>query len=300
MTKTTKIPEVYFPNRQQKSFGFEIINNRRMLLYDLPTDHNPFRPHRLRFYAILFIRQGQGVHFIDFKKYPYKRGSIIFISKEQVHAFEKNLDREASFLLFTEEFLERSSLSSNLMQQLSLYNYHLYKPILQLTEEEIPIFSSIVNRMELEFQGKDDFATEEIILSSLKIFLCLAERIRKKSIDSQSPSVYRDEFKQFQKLLKKNLLQNRQVKFYADAMNISTKKLNRITKEVMNQPAKTYISEYLVLEMKRFLTNTNLSIKEIAYQTGFEDPTNFVKFFKKYSKMTPAEFRKQNETTVQF
>jgi AraC-like DNA-binding protein len=66
----------------------------------------------------------------------------------------------------------------------------------------------------------------------------------------------------------------------------------------MNQPAKTYISEYLTLEIKRFLMNTNLSIKEIAYQTGFEDPTNFVKFFKKHSNRTPAEFRKQHHTLV--
>lgn len=298
MTKPRKIPEVNFPNRQQKSFEFEIIDNRKMLLHDIPTDHNPFRPHRLRFYAILFIRQGEGIHFIDFKKYNYQRGSIVFIAKEQVHAFEKNLDRKASFLLFTETFLERSSLGSNLMQQLSLYNYHLHHPILQLTEEEFPIFSSIVNRIEKEFQGVDDFATEEIIQSSLKIFLCLAERIRKKNTGAQPQSIYRNEFKEFQKLLKQNLLKNRKVNFYADSMQMSTKKLNRITKEIMNQPAKTYISEYLTLEIKRFLMNTNLSIKEIAYQTGFEDPTNFVKFFKKHSNRTPAEFRKQHHTLV--
>ena len=38
--------------------------------------------------------------------------------------------------------------------------------------------------------------------------------------------------------------------------------------------------------------NTALSVKEISYKTGFEAPTNFVKFFKKYTGKTPAEFRK--------
>ncbi len=61
----------------------------------------------------------------------------------------------------------------------------------------------------------------------------------------------------------------------------------------MQQPAKLYIDQFLVLEIKRFLMNTALSIKEIAYRTGFEAPTNFVKFFKKFEGITPAAFRKQ-------
>ncbi len=90
-----------------------------------------------------------------------------------------------------------------------------------------------------------------------------------------------------------HIFESRQVKFYADALQISTKKLNRITYEIMQQPAKSYIDQYLILEIKRFLMNTALSIKEISYRVGFEAPTNFVKFFKKFEKMTPAAFRKQ-------
>ncbi len=73
---------------------------------------------------------------------------------------------------------------------------------------------------------------------------------------------------------------------------MSTKKLNRIVQEIMHQPAKAYINEILIIEMKRLLMNTNFSIKEIAYKTGFEDPTNFVKYFKKSTQKTPIEFRK--------
>ena len=60
----------------------------------------------------------------------------------------------------------------------------------------------------------------------------------------------------------------------------------------MNKPVKEYIHEQLIMEIKRFLMNTDLSIKEIAYKTGFDEPTNFVKYFKKNTSSTPSAFRK--------
>lgn len=293
MKKNAPIPEVRFQNRNQKDFEFLIASNREILLGPRFGAPNPFRPHRIQFYSILFILEGSGRHFIDFKSYDYQRGSIIFISPEQVHRFEWNDDRAAYFLNFTKNFLEKSSLGSNLMQQLSLYNYHLYSPVLQLEEDQLIPFIELVLRIKDEYEAPADFFTEEIIQSSLKIFLGMAERIRKKNRAAQKTSKYHNEFLQFQQLLQAHLLSNRQVKFYADAMTISTKKLNRITQEIMQQPAKTYIHELAVMEMKRLLMNTSLSIKEIAFKTGFEEPTNFVKYFRKLTGLTPVSFRKQ-------
>lgn len=293
MKQAKEIPEVNFQNRYQKSFEFEIVSNKEFLRNNPLSNHDPFRPHRLQFYAILFIKKGAGHHFIDFKRYPYKKGSVLFISKDQVHAFERNVDRDASFLLFTEYFLERSSMGSNLMHHLTLYNYHLYSPVLQLPEDFFEVFATLVEQLDNEFNAPDDFATEEIIQSALKILLCMAERVRKTNISIRPASLYHKEFLKFQALLKQHLFTNKQVQFYANKMNISTKKLNRITQEIKSQAAKTYINELLITEIKRLLTNTALSIKEIAYTTGFEDPTNFVKFFKKYTTLTPVEFRKQ-------
>lgn len=293
MSKKDSIPEIGFKNRDQKAFEFQISSNKDALKYHLPTDHDPFRPHRIRYYAILVFLKGEGNHFIDFKTYPYKRGSVIFISKEQVHAFEPNEERDARFMIFTDTFLQKSSLGSDLLQQLSLYNYHLYSPLLQLEENQFEVFVDLVERIHSEYLEADDFATEEIILSSLRIFLCLAERIRKKNLSDQPKSKYHLEFLDFQDVLKKYLFQSRQVKFYADQLMMSTKKLNRITQEIMNLPAKNYIDEVLIIEIKRLLMNTSLSVKEIAYKAGFEETTNFVKYFKKMTQSTPAQFRKK-------
>ncbi len=286
------IPEVDLTAVQQKTFGFQISSNKDILLNE-SLNHNPFRPHRIRFFAILFILKGEGEHYIDFKTYQYKTGSIIFISKEQVHAFERNINREALFLLFTEGFLEKGSTGSNLMQELSLYSYHLFPPVIYLKGEQLQFLSDLAAFIYDEFHGENDFLTEEIVHSSLKIFLCRAERIRKENHKMMPRSKHHQEFLQFQKLLNTHVLENRKVKFYADLMLMSTKKLNRITQEILGHSAKKHINDFLIIEMKRRLMNTSYTIKEIAYQTGFEETTNFVKYFKKHTHLTPLEFRKQ-------
>lgn len=289
---SNNIPLVNLP-LPEKDFGFKIANNREILLHE-GLDHNPFRPHRIQFYAILFILEGEGVHFIDFKNYPYKKGSIIFISKEQVHAFEMNMERKAFFLMFSEEFLEKGNTStSNLMQHLSLYNHTLYPPVIQLEEEKTRLFLDITQKIKEEFDAPDDELTEEIMHAALKIFLCMSDRIRRQNRSNIIKHHYHDEYLLFQKLLKEHIFESRKVKFYAEKMLMSSKKLNRITNEMVQQTAKGHINTFLTLEIKRLLMNTSFSISEIAYKTGFEETTNFVKYFKKQLQLTPSQFRAQ-------
>lgn len=297
MKKNKSIPQISFQDRHRQGFGFSIVTNREILSGKLVGGPNPFRPHRIQYYSILFIRKGTGHHYIDFKRYSYREGSIIFISREQVHRFERNTEREAYFLNFTKEFLEKSSLGSSLMQQLSLYNYHLYPPVLQLRKEQMPVFSELLVRLKEEYDAPADVFTEELIQSVLKIFLIMAERIRKLDRETRRPKRSQQEFLQFQQLLQQHLPFERQVQFYAKALSISTKKLNRLTQKTVQQAAKNYINDLAIIEMKRLLMNTSLSIKEIAYKTGFDEPTNFVKYFKKISSMTPIAFRNQYQRT---
>ena len=66
----------------------------------------------------------------------------------------------------------------NLMQQLSLYKYRLYQPLLQLDSEQYETFYALILRLKTEFEAIDDFATEVILQARLKILLFLAERVR--------------------------------------------------------------------------------------------------------------------------
>ena len=77
-------------------------------------------------------------------------------------------------------------------------------------------------------------------------------------------------------------------------MSVSTKTLNTITKSIVNKSAKAFVDEISTKQIKRLLINTKLSIKEIAYQSGFEETTNFYKYFKRQTQVTPEQFRLAN------
>ena len=74
---------------------------------------------------------------------------------------------------------------------------------------------------------------------------------------------------------------------------VSYKFLNDVVKHLTGKTAKTFIDEFVILEIKRYLVSTSLSIKEIAFKTGFEEPANMAKFFKKNSQLTPLKYRQQ-------
>jgi len=78
---------------------------------------------------------------------------------------------------------------------------------------------------------------------------------------------------------------------YADWIAIPLKELNKICHSYTGKTAKVFIIDYITLEAKRWLVTTRLPVKRIAYECGFSEPTNFLKFFKKNTGITPSKFR---------
>ncbi len=92
-------------------------------------------------------------------------------------------------------------------------------------------------------------------------------------------------------LLEKHIATNKQVANYTDMMNLSPYQLNEITKSSIGKTASEMINEHILLETKRYLLATPNQIKDIADQLGFEDPSYFIRFFKKHTGQSPQEFR---------
>jgi AraC-like DNA-binding protein len=101
-----------------------------------------------------------------------------------------------------------------------------------------------------------------------------------------------DYFNHFKLLVEENFSKTRDAKVYASDLSISYKHLNEVCKEIAKTTAKSFIDSYVTLEAKRMLVSTSLSVKEIAFALGFDEPTNFLKYFRKHTNLTPVEFRK--------
>ncbi|MGH7451479.1 MAG: helix-turn-helix domain-containing protein, partial [bacterium] len=105
---------------------------------------------------------------------------------------------------------------------------------------------------------------------------------------------------QFKSLLEKNISSNeenrhaRSVSFYAKHLSVHPNYLNAVVKRVTGKTALHFIHEQIINSAETLLLQTNLSVKEVAYQLSFNEPAHFGNFFKKYTQLTPADFREQS------
>lgn len=286
-----EIPKISFLKKSKAQLEFQIFTISSLFSRKDKLDYPLNMPHRVEFYNILFITKGTGRHYIDFRPYNFMAGSLLFISKGQVHAFEVRPDIDGFLILFTDAFLSKNLIHSDMLSFYRLYNYHLHPPVMQSTETKGNIFSNIINEIYREYKIQDTFAKEEILRLLLKLLLLKAERKKRTLIREEKHSEWFLKFVVFRNELEKHFTETRNAKEYARIMNISYKHLNEICKSVTGETIKTFIDNFLILESKRRLAISGASVKEITYQLGFDEPTNFVKFFKKHTCQSPSQFR---------
>lgn len=286
------IPEIAFNRKDQQSPGIEIVSfeSLRSILGNT-SDHDPFKPHRLSFNILLVVTAGEeGEHNIDFKNHAYKERSVILISKDQTHSFiDIPNNNEGYLMMFTEDlFLEIGVNYPFIISH--FYNNQLYDPVHTLDKKQFRDLHSLVLKIIEKTHSKKKSVRLELVQSYFKILLLeifACREMRNKKIEKTSIT---EDFIKFQLLLKENYVKEKKVKFYAQQLNMSAKKLNAITQSIVNRTAKDFILSHIILEAKKLLVIPNISSKEVAYKLGFEEPTNFTKFFKTHTKMLPSEF----------
>lgn len=285
------IPRVGFHKKKGVKIEFEILALEELYRRDNlqpPIDH----PHRVQFHNIIFITAGEGTHHIDFQPYDFSRGSLLFISKGQVQAFHIHPQVRGYALLFTSNYLEKNLIHSDVLSMYRLYNYHLHAPVLQPAETQGEGVFEIFAEIKREHGNPDEFAKEDILRQFLKILLLKAERIKRTVTAEQKNTEWLIKFGQFRDYLEKNISTTRSVKDFAEMLKMSPKHLNTICKSISGSTAKQNIDSFMILEIKRLLATSDSSVQEISYAIGFDEPTNFVKYFKKHCGQSPSQFRK--------
>ena len=141
------IPQVFFHHPLKPGFEFEAVPLKHLFERNASLSPRLDHPHRVQFYEILYITEGQGRHYVDFKSYGYAPGSLMFICAGQVHAFDVKPETDGFLLLFTENFLTRDMIHSEILPFSRLFNYHLYPPDISPSQTSVPVFESIVSEI---------------------------------------------------------------------------------------------------------------------------------------------------------
>lgn len=244
-------------------------------------------PHKASFYQLIWIEEGQATFFIDFRKITIKKGNLLIISINQIVEFDINSEYKGKLILFTDTFFNQTEIDT-----IFLHTSEIFNPaqLNQLAEWDIKELKNIIELINDELiQHKASSIQKTIIQSYLRIILFKTERkIRDTPLYSSNPNITRSFFDLVEKFFK----EQRTVDFYAKKLGIGEKKLARNVKEQISFTPKQYIENRVILEAKRLLIySNNLNIKEISHSLGFEEHTNFTKFFRKKTNVSPNQFK---------
>ena len=233
--------------------------------------------HLHGFYEIIWFQKGSGTHYVDFNQYAIAPGTIIFISPGQIHSFDTKHDQEGYVLkICAELFDDFVSLSCVTVQ-----------------DKDSAALEILIGAMQEELKKEDSLGHREALHALVKLFVIMVRRSYAE-INPSAPNPHKVSYKaflNFRKLIEENYCRLHTVKDYASLLNVSSKTLTLYVNECSKYSPLELINNRIILEAKRLLRYSVLSVKEIAFRLGFEDPSYFAKFFKRLVKQSPADYR---------
>lgn len=289
MIRHTDIRTYTFAESSGNTGGFALKS-----LEDIYTEE--FResesPHRHEYYAIIFIEEGMGIHYVDFNEYKVEERSIFFILPGQMHQLLFFRPPKGRIVLFTEEFLVVNAISDKMINDIYLFNEYGISPPMRVREADMPVYLNILSQMEYFTRSVEKFTTEAFG-SLVRLFLIQSNNncSLSNNANTQLAESGNHLLRPFKQLLEKDFATRHMVSDYAAALSVTADYLNKSLKNLTGVSAKDHIQNKLIIEAKRALIFTSLSNKELAYSLGFEESAHFNNFFKKMTGQTPMEFR---------
>ena len=285
----TQIKTYQQVNRQDTSLTFEIS---KMETSYVKRKGKKDVPHRHNYFTVLLVNKASGQHFIDFNEYELTKNQVFFVSPGQVHQVIENEQSFGYVLTFSTQFLVRNNIPLSFIEDLNLFNDYGNAEPMKLSKNQKEKLAEYCEEI-LHFNNSDIKFKQEAIGANLKLFLihcnnlCTAPRENTQLIQAGHYIL-----KNFKNAVEKNHTEWHTSTEYANFLNITPDHLNRTIKSLIGKTAKEYIQTRISIAAKRLLYFTDLSTKEIGYQLGFSEASNFSSFFKKCTNLSPSEFRK--------
>ncbi len=286
-------PSQSIPVYSLQNFSKEQLNRQfQVETFDANRHFAVEYPHRHDFFEILFLSQGSGKHIIDSNVYEVKPPCVFFLSPGQAHKIELSEDIEGYIFTFTADFyLYNHNNQNRLLEFPFFFTVKQNNPPLQLVEKEDTLFLTAIFLTAIQELKHENAHTPELLRSLLDVILQYCNARYEVNDTMLAKGKGHILVKRFFQLLEENYQNNTAVNDYASQLNITPNHLTQTIKELTGKTASKIIQEKQLLEIKRLLTHTNLTVTEISALLNFSDQSYFTKFFKKITGKTPLVFR---------
>ena len=248
-------------------------------------------PQVLTYGAILICRKGKAMLNVNYKDWELYEGAVITLFPNDVVELKVEGDFEVEILKYNPSLLREASL------QLEQTVYSSLRE--DRCRQDTPVVTNIINGMfgllKVYFDQSECTCISQLVLCQLKAFFIGFHEYLQRNPQYRPDEVksyrVRELFNRFMMLLEKDYKISRDVNYYAEKMNISSKYLTNIVNQVTGHTPKTIIDQYVILQLKLHLKRSTQSIKEMAWEFHFADVSFFCRYFKKHTGLTPQQIR---------
>lgn len=289
-------PVIDFRPSSKNSSLIDVISLEGLHSRKNKLSHDPEAPHRLGFSILLYVQQRSGNHFIDFAWHRFEPGSLVLINKNQLNAFDLSHDPRGLVVLFTDELLEKIQQSMRSPIFSPVYFKSNYSPVLKASS----LLQRSCKQLLGEIQGElAQPQCDQLVVMHLfsALFLLINREREVRPHDPQSVAMH-NKFRRFVELLERRQMLSRNATDYAEQLGLSYKTLNQACKSTSGLTAKQMIDAFTILEAKRRLVVDQIPVQDIAFALGFEEVTNFTKYFKKHAGVPPSHFQQSAKLAV--
>jgi AraC family transcriptional regulator, transcriptional activator of pobA len=296
--KTQSIPTLR-PSEMQ-SFHFQTIEWKSRIVLDkhpyfhinrlenIISDLNfPLPPHRKTVHDFIFLKNGYSTRSKGLDDYDFGAGSLFFLPAYQITQHDSmSADVEGFFCQFDERLF--SDLPQNYWRELLSFFDLQANPVVVLSSDMQQVVGPIFERILWLYENNTKINIE-LITNYLLVFLV---EIKQDSLQIQKKhkTALVHTAEQYKNALTQYIYQKQTVALYADMLNVSANHLNKCVKKVFDKTAQQLLNEMLILEAKTLLKYSNLQIAEIAIKLCDQSPSNFARFFKQHTGITPKEY----------
>ncbi|MDR6300485.1 helix-turn-helix domain-containing protein [Mesonia maritima] len=252
--------------------------------------------YRTSFYRMIWVCKGSVSVELDMNTVELTKDHCLFIGKNQVFKLKNYKHFDAYIVDFTESFYARTQLDSELLHQSNLFNnkkgvvkLYLEDPYKEILIRFLGFFHNIskANFSPLLYQLAHNTVERMLLFAEWN----LQQHENSEQIKSNSKGY--SLLNRFQTLVANHFVKEKTVGFYADELKISSRNLAKICSTLNKPSPKKIITERIITEAKRLLKFTDLSIKEVSFRLGYEEPNTFIKLFTSNVGLSPLTFREK-------
>jgi AraC family transcriptional activator of pobA len=242
-------------------------------------------------YSIYWIQEGKGTYNIDFEHYTFTDNMLFFLSPGQVFTVDSEEIKTAYKLTFARDFYCIQTHDKEVACNGILFNNIYETPFVKPCKKDTKKLNFILDGLIDELQ-QNETAQYDMLQSYLKQFIICTVRVKKEN-HVLKEDIETRLFKDFSLLVEQNFRELHTVKAYANRLGISPKSVTKHFQKLGAIKPSNFIKNRISLEAKRLLIYTDKTVKEIAFELGFNDPAYFTRFFTKATLKSPLQFKKE-------